>query len=251
MRVLVELEVALCSDAANLEALWATPWLVWLDDLLGALPVADTPANDDDRAALVVRQQALHLLRRAMLFELGRKTGLAALRAVPELGQLQLLAVDVTLAYFERRPCLDNDATQQSASSEAMAGVGAAGRGATSIVGRADLVVKQLYALMQLALEQEPAPALLARLFDTINALSTQNAPSVRATMKSCGMFELRDALLIALLRPPALPPMAPWSSLAHSADGVESSRARALERASFLRRKFGALVVWCLLVAQ
>lgn len=240
LRVLVELETALCSDAQNLETLWSTPWLLWLADLLSALPVRDVPSTDDDRAAMVVREQTLHILRRALLFELARKTGLAALRAVPEHAHLQMLAVEVTLAYFERRPCLaEAEASGRAAScgNSLFEGVGAASRGATSIMGRADIVVKQLYALMQLALDLEPPPALLARMFETINALSTQNAPAVRSTMKSVGMFDLRDSLLVALLRPPALPPMAPWSSSAHSADGVESSRARALERASFLRR--------------
>ena len=68
-----------------------------------------------------MRQQLVHLLRRAMLFELARKTTLGALRAIVERPHTQILACEAALDYIERRPCLADAAPvasrQASASS--------------------------------------------------------------------------------------------------------------------------------------
>ncbi len=182
MQWLLETERLL--DPHNMDILWNTPWLDWMLDYIQTLT-----ALEDDKNAPRILTQLFSIIQKMVLYDIARKSSqLSKLKDMVENEHFQVQVLESIIDYYEANPCLPQEQATDIITNLAqlykyVEDIEISSRGTV-----------HLYLSHSLLL-------VCKRVIDSINTLVCQNTSFVRATMKNRGLFELRDNLIIRMLR--------------------------------------------------
>ncbi|GAM25725.1 hypothetical protein SAMD00019534_089000 [Acytostelium subglobosum LB1] len=165
---LVEIEKIL--DNMNMEILWNQSWFEWLYQFIENQGFQLTKENK-------VYKQTLSICKKMLIHDVVKKTSkiIKVKEVCIDLEEFYVHIMDSVLDYIERDFVL---ATNE-----------------------ANDIIKNLVLYFKTLEDIAVPPVTSMRILNSINQLAFHNTPSIRASMKSNGLFDLRDTLIIQLLR--------------------------------------------------
>eukprot|EP01133_Synstelium_polycarpum_P014975 gene14975-17709_t len=163
-------EVEKVLDSINMEILWNQPWFEWLYQFIEHQGFQLTKENR-------VYSQTLSICKRMIMQDITKKTSkiIKVKEVCIDFEEFYVHIVDSVLDYFEKDFVLPtNEATD---------------------------IIKNLVIYFKSLEDIAVPPDTSMRILNAINQLAFHNTPSTRTTMKSNGLYDIRDALIIHLLR--------------------------------------------------
>ena len=173
LHVQVLIELMKCLDNKNMEILWNSPYLEWTVEYFQCIK-----AEGDDKIVLHLRR----FLQKMFLYDISRKTSnLTKFKDMVEHEPFQIEVIECILDYLEEHPILaplsPTDAT------------------INDIVFNLSNLFKYVEDI------QELSPQVCKRIIDSINTLAYHNTAISRSYMKKYALFDLRDNLILRILR--------------------------------------------------
>ncbi|ORY01541.1 hypothetical protein K493DRAFT_334919 [Basidiobolus meristosporus CBS 931.73] len=168
--VLVDIKRILHND--NMAILWEYNWTEWIRSFL------QDRTNPEKLGYARMISATDSLIQKLMIYDISRKNSVTSKSrgAVAENDLFEIQLVEITLSFFDKNPYLAHDT-------------------ATDVLRNLTYLYKHLD-------EYVPSSAKIYRHFvSTINHLACQNNPAIRTVMKSTGLFNIRDGIIINVLQ--------------------------------------------------
>eukprot|EP01132_Coremiostelium_polycephalum_P007664 gene7664-9429_t len=189
--VLSEFEKLL--DSINMEILWNQPWFEWIYNFIDFSYI-----NNNNNSSTIDQQQQqqlvqyhsfqltksnlvysklLSICKKMVIYDITKKTSkIIKLKEICiDYEEFYVDIVDTIISYFEKDYVLPaNESTD---------------------------IIKNLVTYYKSLEDIEVPPEISMRILNSINELAFHNTPAIRATMKSNGLLDIRDNLIILLLR--------------------------------------------------
>eukprot|EP01119_Soliformovum_irregulare_P021485 TRINITY_DN7161_c0_g1_i1.p1 TRINITY_DN7161_c0_g1~~TRINITY_DN7161_c0_g1_i1.p1 ORF type:complete len:1178 (+),score=402.61 TRINITY_DN7161_c0_g1_i1:250-3783(+) len=170
MSILIDIDRILIPE--NMEMLFESNWLDWILEFLQAYTSKPHRSEDASR----INMHLNRIMEKMMVFDISRRNSqVAKFGELIEFEPFQVQVMESVVDHYDRNPTFNAE--------------------------NASDVISNIAIFYKYAEEVDLPAETCKKMIDNIDTLACQNSSATRALMKSKGLFDLRDVLIIRLLR--------------------------------------------------